>query len=214
MKGPFERVSDDYDEWYLAHPMILDLERKAIGCMDLEGDGLDVGCGTGALSPSGALCLDPSLPMLRKARMRGLVSIVGMAENLPFRDQSFDFVIMTASLCFLRSPQSAIIESARVLKTEGHLVVCIIPRDSSWGVHYMKKGEMGHPIYSHARFLTVGEANSMMENASLEMDLIASSLHFPPGASIDDDTVQLGDSNGGFVCIRGRKVLRQGVVRR
>jgi hypothetical protein len=78
----------------------------------------------------------------------------------------------------------------------------------------MKKGEMGHPIYNYVIFLTVGEASSMMENSSLEMDLIASSIHFPPGATIDYDTVRLGDSNGGFVYIRGMKVLRLGVVRR
>jgi ubiquinone/menaquinone biosynthesis C-methylase UbiE len=214
MKNPFDSVSDKYDEWYQDHPIILTLERKAIGCMNLTGNGLDVGCGTGTLSTPGTLCLDPSLPMLRKAKMRGFESIMGMAESLPFHDQSFDFVIMTTTLCFLEDPQSAIIESTRVLKTGGCLVICIIPRDSSWGVHYIRKGKLEHPIYCHARFLTVEETKLMMENASLKLDQTASCLHSLPEASLDHDTVQLDDDKGGFVCLRGRKTLKQGDIRR
>ncbi|NYT12175.1 MAG: class I SAM-dependent methyltransferase [Methanomassiliicoccales archaeon] len=214
MKNPFDSVSNEFDEWYKDHPIILALERGAIGSMNLAGSGLDIGCGTGALSPAGTLCLDPSLPMLHKAKMRGFESILGMAESLPFHDQSFDFVIMTTTLCFLEHPQSAIIESTRVLKTGGYLVICIIPRDSSWGVHYIRKGELGHPIYCHARFLTVKETERMMENASIELDKVASCLHSSPEASLDHDTVLLGDDKGGFVCLRGRKKLKQGDIRR
>jgi ubiquinone/menaquinone biosynthesis C-methylase UbiE len=214
MKDPFDAVSYEYDKWYQDHPMILALERKTIGCMNLAGNGLDVGCGTGALSPSGTSCLDPSLPMLRKAKMRGFECVMGVAESLPFRDQSFDFVVMTTTLCFLEDPYSAIVESKRVLKTGGCLVICIIPRHSTWGVHYSRKGEMRHVIYRHAKLLTVEEIKLMMEKASFELDQVASCLHPPPGASLDHDTVQLGDDKGGFVCLRGRKIFRRWDIHR
>lgn len=93
-------------------------------------------------------------------------------------------------------------------------MICMIPRDSSWGIHYIGKGKMKHPIYRHARFLTVEETELMMENVFLEVDKVVSCLHSPPEASLDHDTVKLGHKQGGFVCLRGRKILKQGDIRR
>ena len=106
-ESPFDKVADDYDSWYVDNPDALDLEREAISQMMMGGRVLDVGCGTGMLTPPGALGLDISLPMLRRAMDRDIEVVMGRAEDLPFRDASFDHVLMTATISFLHDRLSS-----------------------------------------------------------------------------------------------------------
>ncbi len=46
----------------------------------------------------------------------------GVAEELPFRDASFDTVLATFTLCSVQDPQKALKEAARVLKPGGRLL--------------------------------------------------------------------------------------------
>jgi len=48
----------------------------------------------------------------------------GVAEDLPFEDKSFDTVVCTFTLCSVHSPQAALAEARRVLKTGGTLLFC------------------------------------------------------------------------------------------
>ncbi|MBW3627959.1 MAG: class I SAM-dependent methyltransferase [Gemmatimonadetes bacterium] len=95
---------------------------------------LDVGCGTGYLlgqalerepdiTPVG---LDLSREMLAVARDRlgSRARLVdGTAERLPFSDSAFDTVVTNSALHYVRDPERAIRELARVLRPGGTLVV-------------------------------------------------------------------------------------------
>ena len=95
---------------------------------------LDVGCGTGALlyafslaSPEAELVgIDLSAEMLEVARAKLGSSIElrqGRAESLPFDDESFDLVVSTSVLHYLRRPEAGLAEARRVLKPGGAVVV-------------------------------------------------------------------------------------------
>ena len=97
---------------------------------------LDVGCGTGVLArevtsratPSGYVAgLDPSPGMLAVAR--DLAPTVdwreGVAESIPFPDQSFDTVVSQFGLMFFMDRHQALREMLRVLSPTGHLVVAV-----------------------------------------------------------------------------------------
>ncbi|MFW5914626.1 MAG: class I SAM-dependent methyltransferase [Thermoplasmatota archaeon] len=148
---PFDRLAEGYDEWYLRSPELFRAELGALLSLGLEGRGLDVGTGTGIFAGEAGtgICLDPSLPMLRKAVGR-CDPVRGVAEGLPFAPSVFDYVMMTATLSFLPRPERAVREAHRVLRSGGFLALCIIPRDSEWGRLYMEKAKRGHPVYGDA----------------------------------------------------------------
>jgi demethylmenaquinone methyltransferase/2-methoxy-6-polyprenyl-1,4-benzoquinol methylase len=94
---------------------------------------LDAGLGTGALAraalgvagPSTRVVgLDPSRGMLAEARRTLPVPVVqGLAEWLPFRDASFDFVSMGYALRHVADLHQVFVEYHRVLRPGGRLVV-------------------------------------------------------------------------------------------
>jgi ubiquinone/menaquinone biosynthesis C-methylase UbiE len=102
-----------------------------------RGRVLEVGIGTGLnlahydkAGIAAVIGLDPGLEMLRRARRRARRSgieleLIGQsAERMPFRDASFDTVLVTYTLCSIAEPLAALAEMRRVLKPAGRLLFC------------------------------------------------------------------------------------------
>ncbi len=103
---------------------------------------LDVACGTGMVTgpasqivgPGGrVLGLDPSPGMLSEAVRRGRVTwaVQGVAETLPFADDSFDFLSMGFALRHVSDLLVAFAEYKRVLKPGGRVLILEITPPSS-----------------------------------------------------------------------------------
>jgi demethylmenaquinone methyltransferase / 2-methoxy-6-polyprenyl-1,4-benzoquinol methylase len=94
---------------------------------------LDVACGTGLVATAamkvlggaeGITCLDPSEGMLSVAKTKLPARFVlGRAEELPFPDNSFDFLTMGYALRHVTSLEAAFREYHRVLKPGGKLLI-------------------------------------------------------------------------------------------
>jgi ubiquinone/menaquinone biosynthesis C-methylase UbiE len=89
---------------------------------------LDLGCGTGRSLPLygpgvRAVGLDPCHQSLRKARARapGTLLVRGRAEQMPFRDATFDTVVSGLVFCSVRDVPRGLAEVKRVLKPGGAL---------------------------------------------------------------------------------------------
>jgi ubiquinone/menaquinone biosynthesis C-methylase UbiE len=99
-----------------------------------RGRVLEVGGGTGANLPfygnevEEVVITEPEEPMARRLeRKLGDSSVPARvvrapAEQLPFEDTSFDFVVSTLVLCTVKDPARALAEIHRVLKPEGQLL--------------------------------------------------------------------------------------------
>ncbi len=91
----------------------------------LDGTVLDIGCGPQAL-PSYAAARGYELvgidPLVGE-QPREFAFVKGIAEYLPFRDESFDRVLFATSLDHVLSPRLAIGEARRVVKPTG--LVCV-----------------------------------------------------------------------------------------
>lgn len=102
-----------------------------------EGDRvLDVACGTGALTLAAAkivgssgsvvgLDANPDMLAVARAKPAGIEWLEGMAESLPFPDNSFDAVVSQFSLMFFGDKPKALFEMRRVLKPGGRLAVAV-----------------------------------------------------------------------------------------
>ena len=108
-----------------------ELKRKLL--VNARGRVLEIGVGTGLsfahYPPEVELVgVDPSAPMLRRARARaaqlgrGVTLIEAPAEELPFEESSFDTAVSLAVLCSVRDPAHALRELRRVLRPDGRFI--------------------------------------------------------------------------------------------
>ncbi len=67
---------------------------------------MGVGTGRFALPPGITVGVEPALAMTSIARKRGIEVYEARAEELPFDNESFDFVVMVTTICFLRDPNT------------------------------------------------------------------------------------------------------------
>jgi ubiquinone/menaquinone biosynthesis C-methylase UbiE len=92
---------------------------------------LEVGCGTGhwlrELRPSGisGLGLDPSIQMLRQARLRdpNAAAVCALAAALPFANRFFDLVFCVNAFHHFGQPDAFVSEAGRVLGHQGRLAI-------------------------------------------------------------------------------------------
>ncbi len=111
-----------------------EMRKKVVDMANLR-DGmlvLEVGSGTGYTSEEiilrvgmdSLIALDQSIHMYMKARKKFPLKFVrGDAENLPFRDNTFDAVISAGSIEYWPNPQKGVDEIYRVVKPEGRAVI-------------------------------------------------------------------------------------------
>lgn len=113
-------------------------EKKFLGAVreamlkDVTGDVLEIGAGTGAnfqyyRDGAHVIAIEPDPYMMQRAQKRaeGAGKDIELrqagAEELPFPDASFDFVIDTLVLCSVQDPRKVLSEIKRVLKPGGEL---------------------------------------------------------------------------------------------
>jgi len=110
---------------------------------------LDIACGTGVMAShlqalvgeQGAVfAIDPSLPMLREAGVRGVAHrVAGIAERLPLPDEAVDFVSMGYALRHVADLRVAFGELRRVSRPGGRLLILeMVPPPSRLGYQLTK----------------------------------------------------------------------------
>ncbi len=118
--------------------LMLEAEKLGLGqwrsslVKDLEGDILEIGCGTGLMFPhyKGNVRLVATefasdFLELAKARIatmtEGLTLALSDGQQLPFNSETFDCVVIALVLCTVPSPELVIAETRRVLKKGGQI---------------------------------------------------------------------------------------------
>jgi ubiquinone/menaquinone biosynthesis C-methylase UbiE len=137
---------------------------------------LDVGCGTGTLAielqsrvgRAGRIVgVDPGTQQISRARSKAArhhLSIdfqIGVIEQLPFPDQTFDVVLSTLMMHHLPTSlkRQGLAEIARVLKPEGRLVIADFKR---------KKEREGQALRFHAGGSSMQDLAAMVTDAGFE----------------------------------------------
>lgn len=167
-----------FADTFMFRGQVRQLRKRAINLADIQpGEQvLDVGCGTGTLAiqakrrvgKAGRVAgIDPGTQQIARARAKAArrnVSIdfqIGVIEQLPFPDQTFDVVLTTLMMHHL--PQSLKIqglsEIARVLKPGGRLVVADFTH---------KQQRKGSATRFHAGGSRMQDLVTMVSDASFE----------------------------------------------
>ncbi|MCD6505680.1 class I SAM-dependent methyltransferase [Candidatus Poribacteria bacterium] len=209
MSGIFDEYYREYDLWYERNRLayLSELEAVKIALPEEEGRGLEVGVGTGRFAsrlgiPYG---IDPSFRMAKLAEDRGVRVIVARGEEMPFKDDEFDYALIAITICFVRDPERVIRETRRVLRDGGRIIVAIIDRDSFLGRAYQAKKSK---FYEEARFFSVDEVvNLLGESGFDDFSLLQTIFRFPHELE-EVERVEMGYGRGGFVVISARKIGR------
>lgn len=129
---------------------VIGSEHRGWACSKAVGNTLEVGIGTGLNLPHYSrdlrlTGLDLTSEMLEIARKRAMglgLSVEfkeGDAQELPFKDASFDTVVCTYSLCNVPDVSDAVSEMKRVLKTGGRLILVDHIRSTSPPILWLQR---------------------------------------------------------------------------
>ena len=205
IRSEFDLHASEYDNWYDDNMEIYQSELLALKQVVPTGKkGLEVGAGTARFASllGVEVGVDPSEAMISIAAGRGVKVKKGVAENLPFDDGSFDFIMFITAICFLDDVFQAFSEAHRVLKEKGEIIIGMIDKDSDLGRNYEKLKE-SDKFYKDARFHGVREIVDLLKRADFHKFIFYQTLINPGKKEIEKP--QTGYGKGGFVVIKAIK---------
>jgi SAM-dependent methyltransferase len=204
---PFDRHSDQYDQWFEEHASTYQSELQAVRTVLPQYDrALEVGVGTGRFAgPLGiTIGVEPSRPMADLARSRGIEVVHAAAEELPFEDGAFDLVLMVTTVCFLDDVDQAFREAYRVLATGGHFVVGFLDRETELGREYQAR-KADSEFYREARFHSSEEVLAALARSGFGHLAAVQTIFNRPGDVGPPSPVEPGHGRGLFVVVRAWK---------
>ena len=211
MTSIFDILTDKYDAWYESEDgrPLYESELRCLRCMveNAPKPILEIGVGTGrfAMHFPDVIGIDPSLNALKMAKKRGVKTVHGYGESLPFVDEVFGCILIVVTLCFLENPLDVLREAMRVLRKDGSIVIGLVPKDSPWGLFYEEKKKSGHPFYSTARFYTITDVKALLQKAGLKISRIRSTLLQRPSEPRKvEEPIEGYVEDAGFLCIEAK----------
>jgi SAM-dependent methyltransferase len=213
--GPFEAHGERYEQWFETHRAAYVSELLALRpFIPSDGLGLEIGVGTARFAgPLGVpLGIDPSAAMLGLAAARGIETVRGTAEALPFRDGSFDYGLIVTTICFVDSPDGMIAEAHRVLRPDGRLVIGFIDRESGLGQTYFEQ-RAESVFYREAVFYSAAEVGQLLRAGGFIARAWGQTLVRPLAEITEIEPVRPGSGTGAFVVVAADRVARGRPIR-
>jgi len=202
--SPFEKYADQYEQWFVQYRRVYEAELRAVrGMIPTGGLGLEVGVGTGRFAgPLGIKSgVEPSKSMADIARKRGIQVLNAVAEELPFGDSRFDFILMVTTVCFVDNIGKSLEEAHRVLSDGRAIIIGFVDRNSKMGQIYLERKEE-NVFYKKATFFSVDELVEHMNNAGFTDPRFKQTIFGNLGETAEDEPVRPGYGEGSFVVIQ------------
>ncbi|MBN1893646.1 class I SAM-dependent methyltransferase [bacterium] len=201
---PFEKYSDRYDKWFEKHQDVYLAELEAVRQMmhPSSSEGLEVGVGSGKFAaPLGIRTgVEPSEKMAVKAEELGIRVFRNAAEDLPFSDSGFDFVLMVTTICFVDDIFKSFKEAFRVLRPRGSIIVGFVDKESELGRRYWNKRNTS-VFYKEATFFSTGQVCRHLADAGFGGFTFKQTLI--PGET--PGVVRDGFGEGAFIVVKALK---------
>ncbi len=205
--APFDNHLAEYEQWFDNNYFAFRSELEAIRTMmPSKGRGVEIGVGSGLFASELGIeegC-DPSAAMLVKAGERGINAVEGIAENLPYKDKSIDFILMVTTICFVDDAQKTFKEIKRVLKPGGQVIIGYVDKNSTVGKIYLKHKEESL-FYKDAIFFSTEDIYKLLWNNDFKIGQTCQTIF---GSLEDLNEIQQpepGSGKGSFVVIKAIK---------
>lgn len=205
----FNENVEAYEAWYETYPEVFQSEVAAIKeqLLKLPEDiyGIEVGLGTGRFSKALGIKegVEPSEEMAKKAMKRGIEIMKGFAEQLPYSDYHFDFILFV-TICHLNDLKMALSEAHRVLKRGGSIIIGFLDKEQTIAKHYEEKRHRS-TFFKHATFYSVDKVSELLKKAKFK-DLEFNQTLFGELNDIEDvQTPKDGYGEGSFVVVKAVK---------
>ncbi|OEU80472.1 MAG: hypothetical protein BA872_02445 [Desulfobacterales bacterium C00003060] len=168
------KVAQKYDNWYQnpKNQFIADLENQLLLRLlrPVRGERvLDIGCGTGrnllmflemGLDVTGLDTSPHMLDITRKKLGHRADLHQGLAEALPFEDNSFDIATLITTLEFVDDTHKALQEACRVAKDR--IFLGVLNCYAIKGIERRIKGIFSRSTYNRARFFSIWELKGVL----------------------------------------------------
>ena len=199
----FETHHERYEAWFVKHEATYISELLALRAyLPWAGRGLEIGVGSGRFAaPLGVqVGVDPSPAMLVHAAARGIETVRGSAEQLPFADGSFDYALVVTTICFVDSADAMLAEARRVLKPRGCLVIGFIDRESALGRHYLAH-QAESVFYREATFFSADEVARLLIARGFSIHAWGQTLAHPLPETREIEPLRPGYGQCAFVVV-------------
>lgn len=205
---PFETHAEEYDAWYETYPYVFQSEaealREALPIGDIQG--IEVGIGTGRFAQALGIKegIEPARAMREMAKERGIEVIDAVAEELPYKDLRFDFVLMAACINYFDGLVPAFKEANRVLKLNGTIIVGCIDKHSPIGQYY-ESIRQENIFYKQATFYTVDQVSEALRASGFSGLEYTQTLFGNLNEINEFQPAEPGYGDGSFVVIKAFK---------
>ena len=101
---PFNKNPIKYDQWFIKNKFAYESELLAIKSqIPKKNFGIEIGAGSGRFTELLGIKLgvEPSIKMQMISKKKKNDIVDSIAENLPFRGEFFDLVLMVTTICFI-----------------------------------------------------------------------------------------------------------------
>lgn len=208
---PFDGHSEEYEQWFSTFEAVYDSEVEALKRVmpDENKAGLEIGAGSGLFASRLGLRygVEPSGPMLEKAKARGIEMKQGAAEELPYPDESFDYTLMVTAICFLDDLDKAMEEMRRVLKPGGLALFGFVDKDSPLGQFYLQHKEEDL-FYRPATFYSASEVISVLKRFGFKIETVLQTVFGNIQEITETQEPKEGHGEGGFVVLQALKEVK------
>jgi SAM-dependent methyltransferase len=204
---PFNAHHGRYETWFTHHRAVYLSELLALRALvPWQGVGVEIGAGTGRFSaPLGfKVGVDPSRAMLAYAVNRGISSVQGAGEALPFKTDTFDYVLIVTTICFVDDPNAMLIEARRVLKPGAVVIIGFIDRTSTLGRNYLAQ-QADNVFYRDATFFSASEVEKLLSETGFSNQLWGQTVSKPLNEIREIEPFVAGRGRGSFVAVRATK---------
>lgn len=204
---PFDLHINEYEKWFNENRYVFLSELEAIRTLlPQKGNGVEIGIGSGVFASELGITsgCDPSATMRIKAAERGINAKHGIAEELPYNSNSFDFALMVTTICFVDNPVKSFNEAYRVLNQNGELIVAFVDKESIVGKQYLKHKNKS-VFYKDARFFSTNEIKSLLEEAKFKITQTVQTIFAPLSDINEIQHPEKGHNKGSFVVLKTRK---------
>lgn len=201
----YDQYADKYDQWFEKHPNYYQSELLAMEkAVPVSGEGIEIGVGSGRFAAPLNIKngVEPSENMSVIAKKRGVRVFNGVAEDLPLKNDSYDFATIVTTVCFLDNIPKAFAEVHRILKPKGKFIIGLIDSNSELGKKYAQQ-KAHNKFYKDAHFHSTEEITELLSQAGFKDFSFWQTLTKPNETLIEEPKPGYGE--GSFVVIASVK---------